>query len=91
MGKKKVEYNKEGVGQLPNNKPVLYRIKNRNGSLNYAGIASRSNVKKTISAHLGKIPGSKVEIEQFSSIKDAEKKEANVIKRNKPPYNKEGK
>ena len=26
MGTKKVKFKKEGISQLPNNKPVLYRI-----------------------------------------------------------------
>jgi len=91
MAKKTVKYDKEGISQLPNNMPALYRIKNSKGNDNYVGVARRSNVRDRISDHLGRIPGTKIEIEQFRSIKDAKKKEANVIKRNKPKYNKLGK
>lgn len=91
MGKKTVNYNKAGISKLPNDKPALYRIKTGSGNDNYAGVARRGNVRDRITDHLSKIPGSKVEIEQFSSIKDAEKKEANVIKRSQPRYNKRGK
>ena len=88
MGTKKVKYRKEGIGQLPNDKPVLYRIETESGNLNYAGVAKRGRVQERITEHLGEIPGATVRIEQFSSISNAKKKEANVIKRNQPKYNK---
>ena len=91
MGKKKVKYNEESLNQLPNNQPVLYRIKTRSGTTNYAGVAKRGRVKQRIAEHIGEIPGSTVEIEQFTSIRNAEKKETSVIKRSKPKYNIEGK
>ena len=88
MGTKKVKYRKEGIGQLPNDKPVLYRIETESGNLNYAGVAKRGRVKERITEHLGEIPGVTVRIEQFSSISNARKKEGNIIKRNQPKYNK---
>jgi hypothetical protein len=91
MSKKKVGYNKGGIGQLPNDKPVLYRIETGSRNLNYAGTAKKGRVQERISEHLGEIPGATVRIEQFSRIGDAEKKEANVIKKNQPKYNKQGK
>jgi len=48
-------------------------------------------VRERISEHLDKIPGAKVQIEQFSSITDAQRKEVNVIKRAQSKYNKQGK
>jgi len=87
MGTKKVKLNKEGISQLPNNKPVLYKIKTEGGSLNYAGIAQRGRVRDRIAEHLGEIAGSTVSIEQFSKIEQARKKETNVIKRSRPKYN----
>jgi len=87
MGTRKVKYNKDGINQLPNDKPVLYRIETESGTLNYAGIAKRGRVRERIEEHLGEIPGASVRIEQFSSIQDARKKETNVIKRNAPKYN----
>jgi hypothetical protein len=91
MGKKKVRYNKTEVEQLSNDKPVLYRIETESGNLNYVGVAKRGRVRERISEHLGEIPGATVKVEQFSSIEDARKKEANVIRRNQPKYNKQGK
>ncbi|MEN8250701.1 MAG: hypothetical protein ABFS32_17340 [Bacteroidota bacterium] len=91
MAKKKTKYNEASIDQLPNDKPVLYRIETPVGNLNYAGIAKRGRVKDRIKEHLGEIPGATVKIEQFGSIDDARKKEQNVIKRNKPKYNKQDK
>jgi hypothetical protein len=91
MGTKKAKFNKSGIGKLPINKPVLYRIETDGGTLNYAGIAKRGQAQKRISDHLGEIPGAIVKIEQFSSITDARRKEANIIKRIQPKYNKQGK
>lgn len=91
MGTKTVRYNKQGINQLPNDKPVLYRIKTESGNLNYVGIAQKGWVRERISEHLKEIPGAKVQIEQFSSIDDAQKKEINVIRRAQAKYHKQGK
>ena len=91
MGKKTTTFSKTGINKLPNNKPVLYKIKTESGNTNYTGIAKRGRVQERIGEHLGKIPGANVQIEQFSSIKDAGKKEGNVIKKSQPKYNKKGK
>lgn len=91
MGTKHTGYNKSGIEQLPNDKPVLYRIKTQSGNDNYVGVAKRGRVQDRLSEHLGEIPGAKVSIEQFGSIAEARAKEANVIKRQQPKYNKRGK
>jgi len=91
MAEKEVNFNKSGISQLPDNKPVLYRIKTEAGNENYVGVAQKGRVQERITEHLGEIPGAKVKIEQFSSIEDARKKETNVIKRKQPKYNKQGK
>ena len=91
MSKKKATYNKTGIGNIPNNKPVLYRIKTKTGKVNYAGTAKRGRVQERLREHLGDIPGETVEIEQFDSINDARDKEARVIKINQPKYNDKGK
>jgi len=88
MATKKVNYNSMAIKSLPNNKSVLYRIKTKTGNDNYIGVASKGNVINRIAEHLGEIPGSNLIIEQFHSIKDARNKEVNLIKRNKPKYNK---
>ena len=85
------KYNKTSIDKLPNDKPVLYQIETGCGNLNYVGVAKKGRVSGRIKEHLGEIPGFTVSIEQFSKIEDARKKESNVIKRNKPKYNKQGK
>ena len=91
MGTKRVKYNETSIKDLPKDKPVLYRIETEGGNLNYAGVAQRGRAQERISEHLGEIPGASVHIEQFHSIDDARAKEANVIKRNQPKYNRLGK
>ena len=91
MGTKKVKFTKSGIEKLPNDKPVLYRIETESGILNYAGTAQRGRVRKRLAEELDEIPGTSVRIEQFSSIKEALKKEASVIKKNQPKYNEKGK
>jgi len=88
---KKRKYNKTAISDLPNDKPALYRIMTASGNLNYAGVAQKGRVTDRIIEHLGEIPGATVSIEQFSSIKDARRKEKNVIKRSQPKYNKQDK
>ncbi len=91
MSKKTVRYNKQGIEKLPDDQPVLYRIMTESGKMNYVGVAQKGWVRERLSGHLGQVPGAKVQIEQFSSIDDAGKKEINVIRRALAKYNKQGK
>jgi hypothetical protein len=83
------------INELPDNKPVVYRILTKEGKNNYTGVAQRGRVQERLQEHLpgGKdsVPGAKVQIEQMSSIKQAETKESRVIARSKPPHNERGK
>jgi hypothetical protein len=45
--------------------------------------AQKGYVRERLAGHLGKIPGVKVQIEQFATLEDAMKKEVNVIRRAK--------
>ena len=87
---KKAKYTKTSVDGLPNDKPVVYRIKTLSGNTNYVGVAKKGRVQERIKEHLGEIPGASVSIEQFGSISDARKNEARIIKSNQPKYNKKG-
>lgn len=95
MTKKTVTFNQKGIDKLPDNKPVVYKIKTDGGKNNYTGVAQRGRVQDRLQEHLqgGKdyIPGAKVQIEQMSSIKDAEAKESRIIARTQPPHNVKGK
>jgi excinuclease UvrABC nuclease subunit len=91
MGTKKTRFNKTGIENLPKNKPVVYKIMTESGKTNYAGVAHRGRVQERLKEHLGEIPGASVQIQQTNSIAEARKKEAGIIKRSKPRYNKQGK
>ncbi len=95
MAKKTVDFNKTGIGKLPSNKPVIYKILTESGGNNYTGIAQRGRVGERLEEHLvgGKdyVPGSKVQIEQMKSIEEAREKESRIISRSDPKYNKQGK
>lgn len=82
----------EGIGQLPNDKPVVYKILTEGNKNNYTGIAKRGKVHATLQEHLqgGKnyVPGSKVYIERMNSIQEAQQKADRIVKRSIPKYNK---
>jgi len=92
MTTKTVNFNQSGAAKLPNNKPVVYKVKTAGGKTNYVGVAKRGRAEERIQEHLaaGKIPGAKVQIEQVSSIAEARKKEQTVISRSNPKYNEMG-
>ncbi len=91
MRTKKVKFNKTGIENLLNNKPVVYKIMTEGGKNNYTGIAQRGRVQERIKEHLGNIPGTKIQIEQMNSISEAQKKETKIISKIQPKYNKQGK
>ncbi|MBI4685538.1 MAG: hypothetical protein HY755_10100 [Nitrospirae bacterium] len=95
MTKKTVDFNKTGIGKLPNNKPVVYKILTEGGENNYTGIAQKGRVQERIAEHLSNakdyVPGSKVQIEQMKRIEGAREKESRIISRSDPKYNKQGK
>jgi len=95
MAKKTVNNNKTSIGKLPNDKPVMYKIKTEGGNVNYVGVAKKGRVSERPKEHLpgekDYVPGAKIQIEQFGSIAEAKKKEAGVIKRTQPKFNKQEK
>ena len=93
---KSVPFKTDSINQLPNNKPVVYKLENQGGDTVYAGIAKRGRVQDRLKEHLpsGKDPipfVKKVKIQQVSSIQEAQKREQGIISRSKPKYNKRGK
>ena len=93
MARKTVGFNQPGIAKLPNDKPVVYRIKTEGGRTNYVGVAKRGRVQERLQEHLdaAKIPGAKVQIEQLSTIQEAERTEARIVARTEPKYNERGK
>ena len=91
MAKKSANFNKNDIQNLPNDKPIVYRIQTEGGKDNYVGSAQRGRASNRIGEHLGNIPGAKVKIEQHPTIDAAQASEARIIKRQQPKYNKKGK
>jgi len=95
MAKRTVNNNKTSITKLPNDKPVIYKIKTKGGNVNYVGVAKKGRVQGRIEEHLqgqeDYVPGAKVQIEQCGSIAEAERKEAAAIKVIQPKYNEQGK
>ena len=91
MSQKTVNFNKKGIENLPNDKPVVYEVLTQSGNRNYIGVAKRGRVQERLQEHLGSIPGAQVRIHQFSRIDDAKASEARRIKRNQPKHNTQGK
>ena len=96
MGSKTTQMNEESIKSLPQDKPVVYKIRNDQGQNIYTGVASRGNVQDRLLDHLsgGSDPiqgAAKVQIDQMSSIDEAKLKERRIIARTKPKYNRQGK
>ena len=76
--------------------PIVYKIRDSEGENIYTGSAGKGNVQSRLKDHLpghkDAIPGaSKVQIEQHSTIREAQRKEANIIVHSKPKYYQRGK
>ncbi len=91
MGTKKARFNKTGIENLPNNNPVIYKIMTEGGRNNYTGVAQRGRIQDRLKEHIGIIPGATIQVEQMNSISEARQKEARIIKRSQPKYNKKSK
>jgi excinuclease UvrABC nuclease subunit len=96
MSKKTVRMTNQGIDKLPQDKPVVYKILDNKGDNIYTGVAKRGNVQDRLTDHLpghrDAIPGgAKVQIDQVGGIREAEKKEQNIIAHSKPKYNQQGK
>ena len=96
MAKKTVRLRTDSIERLPEDKPVVYKIKDREGENIYTGVAGKGNVQSRLKDHLpghrGAIPGAmKVQIDRQSSIREAERKESHIISRSRPKYNQHGK
>ncbi|MEH2310077.1 MAG: TIR domain-containing protein [Nostoc sp.] len=82
----------EGISQLLNDRPVVYKILTEGGKNNYTGVAKKGAVHTTIQKHLQNdknyLPGYKVQIERMNSIQEAQQKADRIIIRSQPKYNK---
>ena len=94
-GKKSGNFDEQGIEGLAKNKPIVYNIEDKKGNTLYTGVAKRGRVEERLKEHLPGGPdpvrgGTKVRIQQKTSITEVEKAEARSIKRNQPPQNKKG-
>jgi hypothetical protein len=89
---KTVDLTLDGIGQLPDDKPVVYKILTKGNRNNYTGVAKRGKIQATLQEHLqsGKnyVPGARVYIERMNSIKEAQQKADRIIQKSAPKYNK---
>jgi hypothetical protein len=91
-----VPFNKIGIKKVPNDKPVVYDMKNGSDKTEYAGMAKAGRPRNRLKEHL---PGAKdqikkvtkVTVEQKPTKAAAENAEKRLIKAKQPPQNKRGK
>ena len=88
---KTVDLTLEGIGQLLENRAIIYKILTKGGKNNFTGIAKRGKVQTTLQDHLqgekNYIPGSKVFTERMDTLQEAQKKANRIIRRTMPKYN----
>ena len=90
---KTIQFNEDGIKEIPDNKPAVYEILTKSGENIYTGIAKRGRVKDRLNEHLSGGPdpipgGKKVKIIQKPSIDEARKSEKRIISRVEPKHNK---
>ncbi len=93
---KTVAFTEDGIGCLPKNKSVVYKIKDKNGQNLYTGTAKRGRVCSRLKEHLPGGPdpiqgGISIQIQQKKTLNSARKLEAKIIANDKPKYNNKGK
>ena len=86
-------FNKPDTQKAPTNKPIVYKLLNKEGTNIYTGKAKRGRGSERLEEHLpdgqDSIPGATTfQVKQKPSIVEAEKEEKQIIKREKPKYNK---
>jgi len=89
-------FNKTNIKNFPEEKPIIYWLKNNSGEDLYIGTAKRNRVEDRLLEHLNlkkeKIPGAtKVKIAQFSNLEQANKAEKQLIKKLQPEFNEQNK
>lgn len=86
------KFNKTNIKDIPEEKPILYRLLNDSGNELYDGVAKRNRVQDRLLEHLTfkkyKIPGAtKIKIAQFSNIEKAKRVEKTLINKLQPKFN----
>jgi len=91
-----IKFNKTNIKNIPEEKPIVYRLVGNSKKELYDGVAKRGRVQERLLEHLNlrkeKIPGAtKVKIAQFKNIEQAEKTEKQLIKKLQPKFNEQNK
>ncbi len=85
-------FNKTNVERMPDDKSIVYKMKNASGENLYTGIAGRHRGQERLLEHLNnpkeKIPGgTKFQTLQVANKDIAKKIEKQIIKKEDPEYN----
>ena len=92
MGSKK-SFSEKNVNDVPDQSGV-YNLINRQGDIIYTGSAGARRLRERLKEHLDQkdIPGTALfQVRLTKSTAEARKVEQELIKRNKPKYNEQGK
>jgi hypothetical protein len=86
-------FNKTSTQKTLKNKPIVYKLMNKEGTNIYTGTAKRGRGPERLGDHLpgglDPIPGAKTfQIKQKPSIAEAQKEEKQIIEKEKPKYSK---
>lgn len=87
-------FDKTNTQKVPTNQPIVYKLLNKEGTNIYTGEAKRGRGSERLRDHL---PGGQdfiqgaatFQVKQKPSTAEAEKEEKQIIKREKPKYNKQ--
>ena len=86
------KFNKSNIKNIPENKPIVYRLLNNSNKELYTGIAKRNRPQDRLLEHLNirkeKISGAtKIKTVQVPNLDSAKKIEKRLIKQFKPKFN----
>jgi len=90
------KFTKENIAKVPEDKALLYKIKNPAGKNLYTGIAGRGRGEERLLEHKElpkeKIPGgTRFQFAQVKNKERAAQLEKQIIKKEQPPFNQQGK
>lgn len=90
------KFTKTNIENVPKDKAMVYKLKNTTGENLYTGIAGRGRVQERLSEHKElkreRIPGAtRFQFTQRKTKEIAETIEKQIIKREQPKFNEQGK
>ena len=90
------KFTKENIANVPQNKAIIYKIKNKSGKNLYTGIAGRGRSQERLLEHKEikkeKIPeGTKFQYAQVKTKVRAHEIENSIIKKEQPEFNQQHK